>query len=504
MYFYKSYNYLKKMLWNNIENIICFLTMTIGTFLFLQKSPLHPWMGSNTGTDSSVFKTVALMMEHGYMPYRDSFDHKGPLLFIINFWGNKISSYRGVWVIEFLFVVVTFFMLYKIARISCKILTSYISTFLSISLLFGYFEGGNFTEEYAMMFISISLYIFMDYLKNNSVSRLRLILCGLCLGGVLLLRPNMISIWIVFSIAILIQLLKEKNIIKLLKFSTWFVIGLAIILIPIIIWLVYNDSLTWCWKAYIEFNKQYISPENGRAAFTEKWDSFFFFFNTTVYITSFFTQIYLCGSKKREFDITYMIYILITPLLICLSGMKYRHYGMILVPVVVYPLSQLFAELENLKIKQISKILILIVSIYTLNLIILPEWITLIASSALNYSKKDDNKISDVVKTVSMIIKDNTLEDEAISVYGNWDIIYIISNRIHATRYSYQLPIGDIMPSLMDEYYEELQEELPKIIVIAPKGYNDRMKNFLELNQYELFWNQNENTFDEALVYMRR
>ena len=63
------------------------------------------------------------------MPYRDSFDHKGPLLFIINFLGNKISSYRGIWVFELLFMVITIFILYKIARMSCKIVTSYLSVF---------------------------------------------------------------------------------------------------------------------------------------------------------------------------------------------------------------------------------------------------------------------------------------------------------------------------------------------------------------------------------------
>ena len=184
--------------------------------------------------------------------------------------------------------------------------------------------------------------------------------------------------------------------------------------------------------------------------------------------------------------------------------MKYAHYGMVLIPAVIYPLSQLFAELESLEIKQISKALILIVSFYTLSTIILPDWVTLISSSASNYSKKDDDKISNVVRTISTLIKDNTLENEAISVYGNWDIIYVISNRIHATRYSYQFPIGTIMPNIMDEYFEELQEELPKIIVISPKKYNNRMKKFLDLNEYDLLWNQNEDTFDEALVYIKK
>lgn len=503
MNFHRSYK-LKNRISCNVENLICLFVMSIGAFLFLQKSPLHPWLGANTGTDSSVFKTVALMMERGYMPYRDSFDHKGPLLFIINFLGNKISSYRGIWVFELLFMVITIFILYKIACMSCKIVTSYLSVFLSISLLFIYFDGGNLTEEYAMLFISVSLYIFIDYLKNHRISRLRLALCGLCLGGVLLLRPNMISVWFIFLIAVLIQLLREEKYHKILEFSTWFILGMAVILVPIILWLFFNDSLSWCWKAYIEFNKQYISSENGRITYVEKWNSFFFFFNTTVYLISFSVQAYLCGIKKRKIDFIYMIYLLITSLFLCLSGMKYGHYGMVLIPAVVYPLSQLFAELENIEIKQISDAFIFIVGIYMLSFIILPDWITLIDSSASRYAKKDEDKISDEVRTISTLIKDNSLENEAISVYGNWNIIYIISNRIHATRYSYQFPIGTIMPEIMDEYFDELQEEQPKIIVIAPKRYNERIKEFLDFNQYDLLWNQNESTFDEALVYMKK
>ena len=59
-----------------------------------------------------------------------------------------------------------------------------------------------------------------------------------------------------------------------------------------------------------------------------------------------------------------MIYLLITSLFLCLSGMKYGHYGMVLIPAVVYPLSQLFAELENIEIKQISDAFIFLLLVF--------------------------------------------------------------------------------------------------------------------------------------------
>ena len=91
------------------------------------------------------------------MPYRDSFDHKGPLMYILNWLGNRIASYRGIWVIEMIFLTVTFYMLYKIARLSCGRIASVVTFFTASTLLFPYFEGGNFTDEYN--FLSGPIYI---------------------------------------------------------------------------------------------------------------------------------------------------------------------------------------------------------------------------------------------------------------------------------------------------------------------------------------------------------
>ena len=110
----------------------------------------------------------------------------------------------------------------------------------------------------------------------------------------------MISVWFIFLIAVLIQLLREEKYHKILEFSTWFILGMAVILVPIILWLFFNDSLSWCWKAYIEFNKQYISSENGRITYVEKWNSFFFFFNTTVFNFVFGTSLFMWNKKEKN------------------------------------------------------------------------------------------------------------------------------------------------------------------------------------------------------------
>ena len=93
----------KTALWKSyLETACLFAFLFILAFIFLTKSPLHIWIRSDSDTDSSIFLTVAMMMDRGYMPYRDTFDHKGPLLYLINYLGRHISAYRGIWFVEFI------------------------------------------------------------------------------------------------------------------------------------------------------------------------------------------------------------------------------------------------------------------------------------------------------------------------------------------------------------------------------------------------------------------
>lgn len=80
--------------------IFIILLLTFISFILVMQSTLNYWTNGMSGPDSSVFKYMALVISKGGMPYKDAFDHKGPLLYIINYIGQLISYYRGVWVIE--------------------------------------------------------------------------------------------------------------------------------------------------------------------------------------------------------------------------------------------------------------------------------------------------------------------------------------------------------------------------------------------------------------------
>ena len=405
---------------------------------------------------------------------------------------------------ELFFLATTFSIMYFTARLFCKKLEAFIVTLVSASLLFMYYEGGNLSEEYAMAFIAIGLYIFIDYFINSRISKCRLIICGFVFAGTLMLRPNMVALWVVMCVAVLLLLLQKKLWKNIFDFILFFMIGAMLLIVPIIVWLASNGALIQCWQDYIVFNGEYMSAGTPEAILNNRWDCFFYFFSTDIYIAVFLIQVYLCKMEKSVFHFAYLLYMLIVLLFICLSRTAFGHYGMILVPMVVYPLARVFSMLERIDNKFLSEVLVLLCSVYMLSSFVIPNWIELARKVPEIYETRDESHISGTVLNISDMLDElNIGKEEPISVYGNLDLIYLASQRPHATRYSYQFPVGQVSPRIMDEYFESLKVELPQAIVV--QFYDDAIKNFLEENDYKFVWGENgEAEADGLLIFYRR
>lgn len=53
------------------------------------------------------------------------------------------------------------------------------------------------------------------------------------------------------------------------------------------------------------------------------------------------------------------------------------------------------------------------------------------------------------------------------------------------------MPIGEVDPGIMDEYFMQLQEELPGVIVVYCQYRRDEMNQFLADNHYQMIYAQN-------------
>lgn len=75
-----------------------------------------------------------------------------------------------------------------------------------------------------------------------------------------------------------------------------------------------------------------------------------------------------------------------------------------------------------------------------------------------------------------------TQESDEILVVGNNDKIYLLSERLSASKYSYQSPVAFVDETIFDEFYAEIGDNNPKAIVTS---YDFRgMSEFLEAYAY--------------------
>lgn len=468
---------------NNSDKINMFKISHIGvlfcifvlSLIFLMQSPLNLCSEyGNSGVDSSVFRTVATYMNEGYMPYKDTFDHKGPLLYIINFIGMFILDYKGIWCIEFIALFITFIYIYKIARLRLNKVISLLVVFATTSILHQYFEGGNLTEEYAMPFIAISLFVFLDYFLNSNITKTRLLVCGFSFAAVCLLRINMVSLWLSFGLIILIKCLINKEYKELWNYLLYFVIGAAILTIPVAVWLVMNNAFIDFINDYFIFNSMYVSDAN---TLIDKAKAAYYFMANPLIFISFIYLIIANINERGYLNTGYLLYFIATILLIAISGRIYAHYGMILIPMISYPSTKVFEYIKNnFKIK---KCIFLAAIIFVISLYLSARGIKNVANMYENMNNESDLNIQ-----VAKCVIENSREDDLITVFGNKNIIYLLSDRMPASKYSYQFPIGTVNPYIMDEYFEEINTKQPKIMVI----YNElkRMSDFLEDNNYML------------------
>jgi hypothetical protein len=248
--------------------VLALLTLYVG-LRFYSTSPLNIWENTavyRTGYipqkngDSVVFLSVGKVILDGGMPYRDVFDHKGPLLYLVEAFGLWLGGLYGVWFFELLALGGSLFFLYRTARLFTGRATACLAVCVAALGTVDLLRGGNFTETYALPFQAATLCVFTRFLKQDfTLSRMSAFRVGAEFGAVFLLRPNITGIWILFCVVLLITSLVHRNYAFLFSRTGFFLAGAATLAVPILVWLGIGGAMTdFVWQFWI-YNVDYSS-----------------------------------------------------------------------------------------------------------------------------------------------------------------------------------------------------------------------------------------------------
>ena len=226
----------------------------------------HNWV------DANAYFTVGKGIFQGIVPYKDLFDHKGPLLYFFNGLGSLISykTFYGVFLIQGLSLAITLYYAYKTAEFHLKKSSAiWVVLILPIFLLFSRYYRSDCPEEFVWPFLSISFYHFTSFFVNSTnhkYSPRMMLWHGLAFGCIIMLKFNLIGFWVGGVSVVLLKFILDKEYAKFLSNILMFLLGCFLALFPYLLYAIITHSLQEAINTYIYFNLLYARDAGGASS----------------------------------------------------------------------------------------------------------------------------------------------------------------------------------------------------------------------------------------------
>jgi len=458
-------------------------------FILLQ-SPLAPFSKSINGVDSSAFIYVAEQIMKGKLVYHDVVDHKGPFLYLINVVALTLfnGNYTGIWIFEILSLFTTMVILHKTLLFFFNKFISSLAVITGILYIVPLLIGGNLTEEWALPYISLALYIILSYFyKREKFTKIDLFLLSFTFVIVLMLRANLVAVWGGFGTALLIKWIFEKKYKELIFNLSYLLLFAIISIIPFFLYF-YSKGIL---DDAIYFVFQFNLFEYGRAIdFLLIRRIYNIIFNNILYlnIVFFIVAVIFLISQKDKYGGFFISYLMTT--ISCSIGISAEHYFMIYIPLLVVPLAYIYnCILYKFSFKSYLPILIIFLLVNTRHIY------NNLQNIKLNYSEKG---FGEKVLTLSQmneikeIVFNNTKPSDKILVWGLQCSIYLYTQREASSKYPYPL----FSSSLVRKHYLSEMENNPPTLFFKGRLLNgewldDKIINSFINNKYELIDSNN-------------
>lgn len=307
--------------------------------------------------DSSVFFTIGWGMTEGVLPYRDLFDHKGPLLYIIYALGWLISPGKaGLFSIQTinLTLYLCFVWMFLISKVTRP--QALLFLFSVVFCISGLFSGGGLTEEFSLVPGALAMYFvrqpFSGDKRGISFAPFVWVMLGICLSIPLFLRVNNVCTVAGLLVGLGLALLWKKAYVSLINAVLFSFLGLILGALPIVLWLNFYEILDECYDVYILFNLSYacVSDAHGQTIldFASKAFQPYFWPLFLFYVISIVT---LCSQNAAKYDAWLGLIVSITTHLFFIIGSaSFKHYYIMvaaIIPLYAMPAVQLARRIHS-------------------------------------------------------------------------------------------------------------------------------------------------------------
>lgn len=436
--------------------------------------PSNPGNMTLPSRDSGVFLYVGWRLLMGDVPYRDVWDHKPPLIYFVDALGLSITpaSLWGVWFLQFVFIFFTLFFIYKSLEKQFGILASLAGTIALTSGLLALIENGNVTEEYALVFQALCIWLFIKSWEKEFPLNASFWI-GLCGGLAFNSKQTTIGLWVVYGLVLIAVRLRQRKLPLADLFSLF--AGWVVPTLLFAGYLASKNAFGDFWEQAFLYNFTYIGKHEGiRRSIPVFLKGFFLLSNGWVLYVGlagwlaglgyvWFTRKDLF-SPARSLILIGLIGLPIEVLLITVSGRSIIHYYItpmpvmaILVGTATYTIPFVLAKLPPFASPNLQRWLPVVVLIVVLlgqieQVRYYPQYVQTLA----------ENEYAAVIDYVSS----NTETDDKVLIIGAESVINFLSRRESPTRYVYQYPLALTgSRPMFEEYFNQILENDPLLII---------------------------------------
>lgn len=471
---------------------IAFIGLSVA-IVYAQANPFY----HSPNRDGGLFMYMGDQILKGKLLYVDIWDNKGPLIFYINALGFFLGRGLrwGIWGVEFISVFFAALFGFKLMKKLWGLFPAIVGTWFWLSGLNELIRGGNFTEDYSMLFNFAAIYVFWVFLQNKERWQYPFII-GITLSFSFFLRANNIGVQLSIILVIIISAILDRSFKQSLKNLLW--IGLGSLSVFVLVGL-YFQSLGTLEEMVVAGYTYNFFYSSGGTTLDGLPHSFTRGLNLLNYIAVIALLGYIVSLEKLPESIRsntntpstwYLLLIVGWPIEIVfsgLSGRNYPHYYICWLPFIAL-LSGLIAYTlfpkisERLNKKPLITLFAVIVLIAFTNLSLLNQYKTAFTRLLTNREAGVE-----FVHPVAKYIRENTDPDETVLVWGFQPFINLMAHRESSTGVlSYPVLIeSPYSDELNSRFYQELIEKKPVLIIDMVNPDNDTIPHIDPIRREE-------------------
>jgi hypothetical protein len=302
------------------------------TFLFALLA-LTVLTQANPGTelpnrDYGFYAYIGKQIVKDQLPYQNMWESKPPAIFYLNALALRLGRGLrwGIWLVEFGFlfaaISASFYLLKKLWGIAPALF----GTFIWLWGMDFTLQGGNYTEEYPLLFHFLALTLLLSLIQNPKQRLLNLSL-GLLFSISFLFRPNNAIVEAVTILVFGASLLWKRDWQTLLNAVAWVTLGIVIPLAVTSAYFAYHGLFQAMLEASILYNLQYSATDLSASSPLKVG---FEFLNLAAWV-GLVGYLLLFAKIKDIFKSPYLPFFIVlfigTPAAVYLSDPAKRNYG---------------------------------------------------------------------------------------------------------------------------------------------------------------------------------